>query len=169
MRLWSALAILALSGTACERRSALSPLEAEVTNRLGGTQFTVGSSLRLWTNSLERAWTVRQEDGGNTFFYWPGRGIGVFCHPLYRSQYNSKNQSDWTVTSVFIPLQTNLHPRIPPVKPETRVAFTKLLFDRQEVIRKGWTRLRKVRVFEEHGVLEALEITKPDSLLGDYD
>jgi hypothetical protein len=112
---------------------------------------------------------VSQEDGANTFFYWPNQGVGVFCHPLYRGQYDRMRQPDWVVTFVLLPLRTSVHPRITPVKSNTRIAFTKLLFGREEVVQKGWAKLPKVESFHDAGVLESLVIEKPDSLLGDYD
>lgn len=129
MLLAGAVAI-ALCVPACSNHSSLNALGAEVTNRLGSTQLVLGSTLGMWTNSPGSPSVVSQEDGANTFFYWPSRGVGVFCHPLYRGQ------SERVVTSIFVPLKTNLHPRIPPVKPDARISFTKLLFDRGEVRRK---------------------------------
>lgn len=159
---------IALCVSACSNHSSLTALEAEVTKRLGSTQLVLGSTFGIWTNSLGSPSVVSQEDGGNTFFYWPSRGVGVFCHPLYRGQYERGKQSEWVVTSIFIPLKTDLHPRIPPVKSDTRISFTKLLFDRGEVVQKGWAKVGKVEAFEEAGILESLKIDKPDSLLGDY-
>ncbi len=162
-------ATIGLYVSACSKHSSLNALEAELTNRLGSTQLVLGATLATWTSALGNPSVVSQEDGGNTFFYWPNQGVGVFCHPLYWGQYERRKQPDWVVTSVFIPLQTNLHPRIPPVKSDMRIDFTKLLFSREEVVQKGWAKLRKVEAFEEAGVLESLKIEKPDSLLGDYD
>ncbi len=155
--------------SACSNHSSLNALEAAITNRLGSTQCVLGAALASWTNALGNPSVVSQEDGGNTFFYWPNRGVGVFCHPLYRGQHERREQPDWIVTSIFVPLQTNLHPRIPPVKAATRIAFTTLLFNREEVVQKGWVKLRKVEAFEEAGVLDSLKIEMPDSLFGDYD
>ena len=167
--LLAAAATIGLCVSACSKHSSLKGLEAELTNRLGSTQFVLGSTFANWTNTLGSPSVVSQEDGGHTFFYWPNRGVGGFCHPLYRGQYERRKQPDWVVTCIFIPLQTNLHPRIPPVKADARIGFTKLLFGREEVVQKGWAKLRKVEAFEEAGVLESLKIEKPDSLLGDYD
>lgn len=164
-----AAATVGLCLSACSKHSSLNTLEAELTNRLGSTQCVLGFTFAKWTNALGGPSVVSQEDGGNTFFYWTNQGVGVGCHPLYRGQYERRKQSDWVVTCIFIPLQTNLHPRIPPVKPNTRIGFTKLLFGREEVVRKGWAKLPKVESFQDGGVLESLKIEKPDSLLGDYD
>jgi len=167
--LLAAAATVGLCLSACSKHSSLNALEAELTNRLGSTQCVLGSTFANWTNALGSPSVVSQEDGGNTFFYWANQGVGVFCHPLYRGQYERRRQPDWVVTSVFLPLQTNVHPRIPPVKSNMRIGFTKLLFGREDVVQKGWAKLPKVESFEDAGVLESLRIEKPDSLLGDYD
>jgi hypothetical protein len=163
------LLVVALCVCGCSARWSLNPLEREITNRLAATQCVLGSTFAQWTNALGSPLVVDQSDGGHTFFYWPDSGIGVFCHPHYRGQYQRERQRDWVVTSIFVPLQTTVQPKIPPVEPDTRIAFKKLLFRREEVVQKRWMKLPKVRVFQEGGVLESLEIEKPDSLLGDYD
>jgi hypothetical protein len=163
------LGILGLCLAACSRHSSLSPFESEITRRLGNEQCVIGSPLQVWTNALGQPSTVTQSDGGNTFFYWQDRGIAVFCHPLYQGQYDRRKRPDWIVTSIFVPLQTNLHPRIPPVHYDTRITFTRLLFNRHEVVQTGWRKLSNIRAFEQDGVLEALAIEKPDSFLGDYE
>lgn len=162
-------AAVALCVSACAKRSSLNALEAELTNRLGFAQLTLDSTLANWTSALGSPSVVSQEDAGNTFFYWPNRGVGVFCHPLYRGQFERSKQPDWVITSILVPLQTNLHPRIPPVKSDTRIGFTKLLFSREEVVQKRWAKLRNVEAFEEAGVLDSLKVDKPDSFLGDHD
>lgn len=167
--LFAAVATIGACISACFKGSCFNALEAALTNRLGSTHCVLGSTLANWTNVLGSPSVVMQEDGGNTFFYWPNQGVAVFCHPLYRGQYTRREQPNWVVTSILIPLETNVHPRIPPVKLDTQIVFTKLLFDREEVTRKGWTKLPKVEAFEEAGALESLKIEKPDSLFGDYD
>jgi hypothetical protein len=153
----------------CSKGSAVGATVAEVTTRLGTSEINLGDTLGKWTNALGTPKTIDQEDGGHTFFYWPDKGIGVFCHPLYKGQYESKPEHAWKVTSIFIPLHTNIHPRIPPTKPDARISFAKVLFTPEEIQRKGWSRLSNVEVFEAAGGLESVKIDKPDSLFGDYD
>jgi hypothetical protein len=167
--LLTAAAIIGSGVSACFSRSSLNPLELELTNRLGSTNCVLGATFANWTNVLGAPSVVTQRDEGNTFFYWPSHGIGVFCHPLYRGQYRSKTRPEWVVTSILVPLHTNVHARIPPVEPDIRIGFTKLLFSREEVVQKGWARLHKVEAFQESGVLESLVIERPDSWFGDYD
>jgi hypothetical protein len=164
----SAMVLLAVFICSCGRQTSLNPLERALTNRLGSAQLVLGATFADWTNVLSTPSVVEQNDGGHTFFYWPNSGVGVFCHPLYHGQHDRANQSDWTVTSVLIPLKTEIHPRPPPVQPESTIRFTELLFRPDEVAARGWIALDDVKAFEADGILESLLLDKPDSVLGDY-
>jgi hypothetical protein len=144
-------------------------IEKSLTNSLGGSNCVLGSKLRDWTNTLGRPSVVQQRDGANTFFYWPEKGVGVFCHPLFQGQYRLRKEPEWIVTSIFIPLLTNLHPRIPPVAEETRINFRTLAVQSKAFDEEKLKNLRDVELYYNDGKLEAIEIRKPDSLLGDYD
>lgn len=80
-----------------------------------------------WEAQLGPARTVAQLDEGHTYFYWPEAGIAVFTHPLYGGQYARRPLHERKVTSVLIPFQRTLAPRVPPVAADTRVQFQRLL------------------------------------------
>ena len=101
-------------------------LEA-VQSRLGGGGLGLLSPLGLWEARLGPAKTIPQEDGGNTYFYWPEHGIAVFAHPHYHGQYARQPREEWRVTSIAIPLEIHLHPHVPPVAETVQVHFERLL------------------------------------------
>lgn len=156
-----------LSG--CDRRSRPTEAEQAVANRAGQPALALGTDLMVWKQAFGDPQTVTQKDGGNTFFFWPEHGIAVFCHPLFRSQFKYVPQDRWTVTSILLPLQTNISPHIPPVDPAVRINFSRLLFRAEELTGVGWTNHPCVRIYDGRGVAEAIELQKPDGLVGDYD
>jgi hypothetical protein len=160
---------IALALTGCSQPTSLNAVEAEVTNRLGATQLVLGSRLGEWTNQLGNPAVIEQKDKGNTFFYWPDRGVAVFCHPLFHKQYEHKNREDWAVTAILVPLTNVVHPRIPPVERDARIAFSKLLLRQDEIVKERWDTQPKVKPHYNNGILESIEIQKPDSMWGEYD
>jgi hypothetical protein len=158
---------LALSG--CLPQTSGDVVESEVTNRLGSTELVLGSCLGEWMKHLGHPAIIEQKDEGNTFFYWPDRGIAVFCHPLFRKQYEHKKREDWVVTTILVPLTNTVHPRLPPVENNARIRFSKLLIYYSEVMQLRWDTKSNVKLNTDNGIVESLEIQKSDSLLTEYD
>lgn len=89
--------------------------------------------LGRWEAVLGVPETVPQADGGTTFFYWPERGIAVFTHPQYESQFQHEDREERKVTSVILPLRRSFHPSFLPLDDHVEVQFTELL-DLQHVL-----------------------------------
>jgi hypothetical protein len=101
--------------------------------------------LSRWEAALGAPKTVSQADEGQTFFYWPEHGIGVFTHPLYESQFRSKQQEDRRVTSVILPLQHTLQPSFLPVADDLVIRFDEVM-DLQGLLPDSSTNGQKERL-----------------------
>lgn len=110
---------------------------------------------------------LSQADGGNTFFYWPNHGIGVFCHPLYRGQFRNVPRDMWIITSLWIPAKKDVHQRIVRQLNDTTLHFERLL-DTVDWQEKYGDSVCLITYYDENGSLESFEIKKKDNLWFDY-
>jgi len=164
--LWIGI-LLVYSLLAC--RNSTDEIETRLLHELETTNCVLGETYAVWTNALGLPLTIEQKDGGNTFFNWPAKGVAVFCHPLFKGQYNRKEMSNWKITSILIPLVPKVNPGLPPVDGDLLISFTRLLIEPEEVELRRWANLKNVFELRRNGRLEALELRKPDSIMGDYD
>jgi hypothetical protein len=108
------------------------------------------SRLEDWERHFGPAATIEQEDGIHSFFYWPDRGLGVFCHPHFRAQNLVRASRDWQVTSIFIPLRHSIEVAMLPTKPGTRIEFSRLAqisFGSRPLSEVSYADIRKLFLF----------------------
>jgi len=152
------------------QRSPVNQLEFLVVSQLGSSDLLPGSEFQEWTSALGTPSTVPQRDSANTFFYWPEKGVAVFCHPLYLGQFKSRNRQNWTVTSILIPVRRIVRPSIPPVDSLQLIEFSHLILPTAITLEKGSGIMSSHIVLHSYrGELQVIEIRKRDSLFGDYD
>lgn len=151
--------------SSCGRSPSLE-LDRLVSTDIGKDINLLGNTLSNVVAQLGDPSTVSQADGGNTFFYWPSHGLGVFCHPLFKGQYRHKHRNDWIITSVWVPLKNDLQQRVVKQEDEQPIHFERVLISTngQEKILAG----DRVNLYMNDGALEAFEVQARDCFF-DYD
>ena len=123
----SPLFFLGMLGVLLTSCSVQTPALRVVVERYPGLGSGIYEDLATWEAALGQPHTVYQSDGGQTFFYWPERGVAVFTHPQYEGQYRRRPLLRREVTSVIIPLRQSFHPYFLPVPKGTTIRFDHLL------------------------------------------
>ncbi len=144
-----------------------SDMQTKIGSRLGFVHLDWNSDFRTWTNTLGIPDEVDQIDSAHTFFYWPNKGIAIFCHPLYNGQYKNKPKEAWNATSIFVVANTNEFPDIRPVKSASEIRFQNVVFNKNEIEGLKLQGSETVR-YDHDGVLSVVEIRRLDGFLGDY-
>lgn len=127
VRRWSILALLALLLPSCGRSPA-NELLLQIEGQRGGESAPLFlGPLSTWGRTFGVPATIPQADGGTTFFYWPDSGIGAFAHPLYEAQHRRREQPDYTITSVVVPLRKTVRPIVAPAGETRFISFTRLM------------------------------------------
>lgn len=72
--------------------------------------------------------TIDQLDNRNTLFCREEKGIIVFCHPLFRGQYERKERNDFIITSLFLACCQEIRQNIVP-SADTILNFKHLLIE----------------------------------------
>lgn len=147
----------------------LLPIEQAVQASVGSTELRLGAPLRTWIDKLGEPETVLQNDLVNTFFFWPKAGIAVFCHPLFKGQERDKAKADWVVTDIILPRDYILHPYFQNIiDPDVTIKFTKILPLQENMLHEVNSCGATVTTLGDGDIVQAVRITKRDSIFGDY-
>lgn len=144
-----------------------SGMQAKIGSRLGFLHLDWNTDFQTWTNTLGVPNEVDQIDSAHTFFYWPTKGVAIFCHPLFNRQFSGKPKERWLPTSIFIALDSNEFPKVSPINSPDHIKFSNLIFTQKEL---NALSLKSCEIIPhtQNGRLIAVEIHKPDSFFGDY-